>query len=111
MDSKVWTWRWLQSSPIRLLDLVECQKLRQIQPTCGSYQLQPQATQPRQCWVSIQRELQRWQLQGEILSHLERTEGSFDVAVLQHVLCSVEAPEELLLQARQRLRPGRRSWK
>lgn len=37
---------------------------------------------------------------------LGKLQGSFDVAVLQHVLCSVEDPEQLLWQARQRLKPG-----
>ena len=32
---------------------------------------------PRQYWVSIQRELQRWQLRGEVVGHLERTEAAF----------------------------------
>ena len=34
----------------------------------------PNPTIPRQYWVSIQSELQRWQLQGEVVGHLERTE-------------------------------------
>ena len=34
----------------------------------------PNPTIPRQYWVSIQRELQRWQLRGEVVGHLERTE-------------------------------------
>jgi hypothetical protein len=34
----------------------------------------PNPTIPRQYWVSIQSELQRWQLRGEVVGHLERTE-------------------------------------
>ena len=34
----------------------------------------PNPTIPRQYWVSIQRELQPWQLRGEVVGHLERTE-------------------------------------
>ena len=40
------------------------------------------------------------------LGHEVACQGPFDVAVLQHVLCSVEAPHQLLLLARQRLKPG-----
>lgn len=98
-----------RQSSLRILDIGAGagRDLRYIRHGFTGVDLEVVAVEPnQQYWVSIQRELQRWQLRGEVVGHLERTEGCFDVAVLQHVLCSVEAPEELLLQARQRLRPG-----
>lgn len=63
----------------------------------------------RLAWPSIRAELTRWKLKGDIIAQLgELSEtATFDVAVLQHVLCSVEDPHNLLLEARQLLKPGR----
>lgn len=64
----------------------------------------------RLAWPSIRAELTRWNLTGDViaqLGELSEMAATFDVAVLQHVLCSVEDPHKLLLEARQLLKPGR----
>lgn len=66
--------------------------------------------QLRFAWPSLRHELQRWTSRSGVLCRAMGDAaplGRFDVAVLQHVLCSAAQPRELLREVRKVLKPGR----
>ncbi|CAE6966131.1 METTL7A [Symbiodinium natans] len=69
------------------------------------------AVEPNRCtWSCVEREQKRWlpQIAGfQLLPSMpESSPEGFDMAVLQHVLCCAERPENLLCDVQKALRPG-----
>ncbi|CAK9009265.1 unnamed protein product [Durusdinium trenchii] len=76
---------------------------------CATFNALSTGAWHRFAWPSLRHELQRWTSRSGVLCRAMGDAaplGRFDVAVLQHVLCSAAQPRELLREVRKVLKPG-----